>query len=60
MAVQLAFWSDDKELDKVNRYQVKVASQADQTVVSVADEQGQADKSPTALRILTLLKEQIR
>lgn len=57
---KLAFWSDDKELDKVNRYQVKVVSEADQTVVSVADEKGQADKSPTALRILTLLKEQIR
>jgi outer membrane protein assembly factor BamC len=56
----LAFWSDDKNVDKVNRYQVKVGSAAERTVVTVADENGQQSESPTALRILTLLKEQIR
>ncbi|MBT8430417.1 MAG: outer membrane protein assembly factor BamC [Gammaproteobacteria bacterium] len=56
----LAFWSDDKNVDKVNRYQVKVGSSADRTVVTVADENGQKSESPTAVRILTLLKEQIR
>lgn len=56
----LAFWSEDKKIDKVNRYQVKVGSSADRTVVTVADEKGQNSTSPTATRILTLLKEQIR
>ncbi len=56
----LAFWSDDKKVDKVNRYQVRVSSQDDRTVVYVADDKGQRSESPTATRILTLLKEQIR
>lgn len=56
----LAFWSDDKEIDKVNRYLVKVGSREDRTAVVVTDEQGQRDDSPTAIRILTLLQEQIR
>ena len=56
----LAFWSDDKNVDKVNRYQVKVASEAERTVVSVANDKGEADNSATAIRILTLLNEQIR
>ena len=56
----LAFWRSDADVDKINRYQVKVASEPGLTVVSVANEQGQPDSSPTALRILTLLKEQIR
>ena len=56
----LAFWSDDKNVDKVNRYQVKVASEAEKTVVSVANDKGEADNSATAIRILTLLNEQIR
>jgi outer membrane protein assembly factor BamC len=58
---KLAFWSDDKDVDKVNRYQVRVRPGDDgQTVVSVGNEQGERDDSPTAIRILTLLKEQIR
>lgn len=56
---KLAFWSDD-DVDKINRYQVKVGTREDQTLVIVADEQGQRDNSPTAIRILTLLQEQIR
>ncbi|MCB1722839.1 MAG: outer membrane protein assembly factor BamC [Gammaproteobacteria bacterium] len=57
---KLAFWSDDKDVDKINRYQVKVNSDDAQTSVTVNNEQGQRDGSPTAVRILTLLKEQIR
>jgi len=57
---RLAFWSDDKDVDKVNRYQVRVSTGADQTLVTVADEQGNIENSPTAIRILTLLSEQIR
>ena len=56
----LAFWSDDKKVDKINRYQVRVGSLDDRTVVYVADDKGQRSESPTATRILTLLKEQIR
>jgi outer membrane protein assembly factor BamC len=55
----LKFWGDD-EVDKVNRYQVRVGGGAGQTVVTVADDQGRRDGSPTAVRILTLLQEQIR
>jgi outer membrane protein assembly factor BamC len=57
---KLAFWSDDNDVDKVNRYQVKVGTRQDTTVVVVANEQGQREGSPTAIRILTLLKEQIK
>jgi outer membrane protein assembly factor BamC len=55
----LAFWSDD-DVDKIRRYQVKIGTSDEQTVVLVADEQGERDNSPTAIRILTLLQEQIR
>jgi len=57
---KLAFWSDDENIDKVNRYQVRVGSRDNQTVVSVANDKGEPDASPTAIRILTLLQEQIR
>ena len=56
----LAFWSDDDDVDKVNRYQVRVASAPGLTVVGVASEAGEPDRSPTAVRILTLLQEQVR
>jgi outer membrane protein assembly factor BamC len=55
----LKFWGDD-DVDKVNRYQVKVGADGNDTVVMVTNEQGENDNSPTALRILTLLQEQIR
>ena len=57
---KLAFWSNDDDIDRTGRYQVKVGSQDDRTVVTVANEQGERDASPTSVRILTLLKEQIR
>ncbi len=57
---KLAFWSEDKDIDKVNRYQVKVGTKQNQTVVVVANDKGELDNSPTAVRILTLLQEQIR
>jgi outer membrane protein assembly factor BamC len=55
----LAFWSDD-DIDKVNRYQVQVGSSGDMTIVRVANEQGEPDSSLTAVRILTLLQEEVR
>ncbi len=57
---KLAFWSDDADVDRVSRYQVRVTTRVDQTLVTVADEQGNIQTSPTAIRILTLLHEQIR
>ena len=56
----LAFWSNDDDVDKVNRYQVLVSTADGRTLVRVADEQGQRESSPTAIRILSLLEEQIR
>jgi len=57
---KLAFWDDDKKIDKVNQYQVSLDSSADTTEVVVLNEAGERDNSDTALRILTLLSEQIR
>jgi len=57
---RLKFWSDDSEFEEGNRYQVRVGTRDGQTLVMVADEQGGVQKSPTAVRILTLLQEQIR
>jgi outer membrane protein assembly factor BamC len=56
----LAFWSNDDDVDKVNRYQVRVGSAPGQTIVTVTNDVGEPDRSPTALRILTLLQEQVR
>jgi outer membrane protein assembly factor BamC len=57
---KLAFWSDDKGLDKVSQYQVKLSPRSQDTEVSVNTEKGARDNSQTAARILTLLHEQIR
>lgn len=57
---KLAFWSADKDVDKINRYQVRVGTRGGQTVVHVFNDQEKRDNSPTAVRILTLLDEQLR
>jgi len=57
---KLAFWDNDKKIDKVNQYQVSLNSSADNTEVVVLNEAGERDNTDTALRILTLLSEQIR
>lgn len=56
----LAFWRDDKDLDKASQFQVVLLDGERGTDVVIHDEQGQRDNSPTALRILTLIHEQIR
>jgi len=56
----LAFWKDDKDIDKVSQYQVKLVDGDTGTNVVIHNEQGQRDNSPTALRILTLIHEQIK
>jgi len=56
----LAFWKGDKDLDKQNAYQVQLIAGELGTRVVVNDEHGQRSNSDTALRILTLMQEQIK
>jgi outer membrane protein assembly factor BamC len=56
---KLAFWSRD-EVDTVSQYQVRLTASGDETRVSVHDQAGRRDDSPTGQRILTLLSEQMR
>lgn len=57
---KLAFWRSDKTLDEAALYQVKLESMDEGTRLRVADEQGQLLDNDTALRILTLIKEQLK
>lgn len=58
---RLAFWRSDKDLDKQGRYQVRLREvTSGVTTVDVLNQNGAEDRSPTAVRILTLLHEQIR
>jgi outer membrane protein assembly factor BamC len=61
MLSKLAFWRSDKSLDKQGRYQVRLRELGGgRTTVDVLNQDGAEDRSPTAVRILTLLHEQIR
>lgn len=61
LLAKLAFWRDsDRNIDKENQYQVSLTPQGDTTRVVVLSEKGERDNSETALRILTLLNEQIK
>ncbi len=58
---KLAFWKDDdKNIDKENRYQVKLTPDGDVTQIVILNDAGARDNSATAVRILTLLHEQMR
>ena len=57
---KLAFWSSNDEVDKENRFQVRLEPSQSFTEVSVHDEEGVRLNTPTASRILTLLHEQLR
>jgi outer membrane protein assembly factor BamC len=56
---RMAFWRDDK-IDDQNQYQVKLESNRNETRVIVNDEKGVRQNTTTAIRLLTLLQEQIR
>lgn len=56
----LAFWKGDKDIDKQTQYQVQLVADKQGTRVVVNDDQGQRNNSDTALRILTLMQEQIK
>lgn len=55
----LKFWGSD-DTDKARQYQVRVEQGAEYSVVTVLDENAKLLNSPTAVRILNLLHEQIR
>jgi len=59
---KLAFWSDnDKDIDKESQYQVGLTADGNGgTRVVVRNREGVQENSDTALRILTLLHEQIQ
>ncbi len=57
---KLAFWRDDDELDDQNQYQVRLEELGNETLVSVNNQKGVRQNSKTAVRLLTLLHEQIR
>jgi len=56
----LAFWKGNENVDKESRYQVQLVVDEQGTRVVVNDDQGQRSNSDTALRILTLMHEQIK
>jgi outer membrane protein assembly factor BamC len=57
---KLAFWSSDDDIDDQNQYQVKLQSSGNETQVVVNDAKGIRQNTSTAVRLLTLLHEQIR
>lgn len=58
---KLAFWRDnDKDIDKESQYQVALNADRNGTRVVVKNKEGVQENSDTALRILTLLHEQIQ
>ena len=58
---KLAFWRSDEKVEKGSRYQVRLTeSGSGVTVVDVLDDKGSPDTSETAVRILTLIREQLR
>ena len=56
---KLAFWSEE-EPDPEKQYEVRLSQGEEKTQVRIFDREGNRDNSETALRILTLLQEQIR
>ena len=58
---KLAFWRDnDRNIDKESQYQVGLSEAGSGTQIVVRNEAGVQQNSETALRILTLLHEQIQ
>lgn len=55
------FWRDkDRNIDKENQYQVNLRPEGGSTLLLVLNSEGVRDNSETALRILTLLHEQLQ
>jgi len=60
LSKRVSWLKDDDNFDKENQYQVKLNDAGQPTEVVVLNEKGERVNSETALRILTLLNEQIR
>ena len=56
---KLAFWSDDDD-EKAATYQIKLTDDGADTRVVVLNEEGQPETSVTAVRILTLLHDELK
>ncbi len=56
---RLAFWSDDGQ-EQAATYQIKLTADGVDTQVTVLNAEGEPEKSNTAVRILTLLYEDLR
>lgn len=56
---KLKFWGDDTP-DSADQYRIVLIAMGDKTHVTVQNDQGQRDNSPTAKRILTLVQEQMK
>ncbi len=57
---KVAFWRSDENKVLAKKYRVRVLTQGDTTTVMVLSEQGEPLRNETALRILTLLLEQLK
>ncbi len=57
---KLKFWGDDDKPKQDQQYRIHLTDAGGKTRVLVENEQGETLATPTATRILTLLKEQIR
>jgi len=57
---KMAFWQSEEKKGVAKKYRVRILAQGDATVVTVLNEQGEALRTETATRIVTLLFEQLK
>ncbi|RLA00053.1 MAG: hypothetical protein DRQ47_10045 [Gammaproteobacteria bacterium] len=56
---KLAFWKDDEVIEDGTEYQIRVLDEDEKSRVTVYNDKGAPDTTPTAKRILSILLEQI-
>lgn len=58
---KLKFWGDDKDkAEREKQYRIQIGRGEDTSAVTVTDQNGQVDTSPTANRILAMLYDQLK
>ena len=58
---KLKFWGDDKEkAEREKQYRIQIGRGEETSAVTVTDQNGQVDVSPTANRILAMLYDQLK
>jgi outer membrane protein assembly factor BamC len=58
---KLKFWGDDKDkAEREKQYRIQIGRGEDTSAVTVTDQNGQVDASPTANRILAMLYDQLK